>query len=157
MSPLLPGSWVLAPALLAIGAIAVAAVAGVLLARRRARLAARTLVYGVTVLSVLASLTSGGLHAYVALPWLAVLPLAGVWSYLLDGLFVGATRAREMRDGMLLAGLLFAMLAWACRGWGNDGLWFAFLVFMLTRGLSLGWIALRLQRRQAWIAAAAPG
>lgn len=95
--------------------------------------------------------------AYHALPWLAVLPLAGVWSYLLDGLFVGATRAREMRDGMLLAGLLFAVLAWACRGWGNDGLWFAFLVFMVTRGLSLGWIALRLQRRQAWIAAAAPG
>ncbi|GGX13145.1 hypothetical protein GCM10007242_19370 [Pigmentiphaga litoralis] len=78
MSPLLPGSWVLAPAMLAIGAVAVAIVAGVLLARRRARLAARTLVYGVTVLSMLATLTSGGLHAYVALPWLAVLIVAGL-------------------------------------------------------------------------------
>ena len=95
--------------------------------------------------------------AYHALPWLAVLPLVGVWSYLLDGLFVGATRAREMRDGMLLAGLLFAVLAWACRGWGNDGLWFAFLAFMAMRGLSLGLIALRLQRRRAWIATATAG
>ena len=95
--------------------------------------------------------------AYHALPWLAVLPLVGVWSYLLDGLFVGATRAREMRDGMLLSALLFAVLAWGCRGWGNDGLWFAFLAFMAMRGLSLGWIALQLRRRHAWIAAPLPG
>ncbi|MGC1549067.1 MAG: MATE family efflux transporter [Rhodanobacter sp.] len=90
--------------------------------------------------------------AYHYLPWLAVLPLVGVWSYLLDGLFIGATRAREMRDGMLLSVLLFALLAWACRGWGNHGLWLAFIAFMAMRGLSLGTIALRLRRQQAWIA-----
>ena len=90
--------------------------------------------------------------AWHALPWLAALPLVSVWSYLLDGLFVGATRAREMRNGMLLSALLFAVLAWACRGWGNDGLWFAFLAFMAMRGLSLGTIAWRLQRRRGWIA-----
>lgn len=95
--------------------------------------------------------------AYHALPWLAALPLVGVWSYLLDGLFVGATRAREMRDGMLLSGLLFAALAWACRGWHNDGLWLAFVAFMAMRGLSLGLVALRLQRRRAWIAAPSAG
>jgi MATE family multidrug resistance protein len=95
--------------------------------------------------------------AYHALPWLAALPLVGVWSYLLDGLFIGATRAREMRDGMLLSGLLFAALAWACRGWHNDGLWLAFIAFMAMRGLSLGLVALRLQRRRAWIAAPSAG
>jgi MATE family multidrug resistance protein len=95
--------------------------------------------------------------AYRALPWLAALPLVGVWSYLLDGLFIGATRAREMRDGMLLSTLLFAALAWACRGWGNDGLWFAFLAFMAMRALSLGTIALRLHHRRAWIPTPAAG
>jgi MATE family multidrug resistance protein len=90
--------------------------------------------------------------AYRALPWLAALPVVAVWSYLLDGLFIGATRAREMRDGMLVAVALFALLAWAARGWGNDGLWLAFLAFMAIRGASLGWIAWRLRRRGAWAA-----
>ncbi|WP_049622111.1 MATE family efflux transporter [Frateuria defendens] len=93
--------------------------------------------------------------AYAALPWLAALPLVAVWSYLLDGLFIGATRAREMRDGMLLSVALFALLAWAGRDWGNQGLWLAFLAFMAVRGASLGAIALRLRRRQAWLRPAA--
>lgn len=33
--------------------------------------------------------------AFIYLPYLAVLPLIAVWSYLLDGLFIGATRARK--------------------------------------------------------------
>jgi MATE family multidrug resistance protein len=98
------------------------------------------------------SLTEVRAVAYRALPWLAALPLVAVWSYLLDGLFIGATRAREMRDAMLLAVMLFALLAWAARGWGNDGLWLAFLAFMAVRGASLGTLALRLRRRGAWIA-----
>ncbi|WP_329740789.1 MATE family efflux transporter [Dyella sp. A6] len=95
--------------------------------------------------------------AYRALPWLAILPLVGVWSYLLDGLFVGATRAREMRNGMLLSALLFGLLAWACRDWGNNGLWLAFVAFMAMRGASLGFMAWRLRHRGAWIASPATG
>lgn len=90
--------------------------------------------------------------AYRCLPWLAALPLVGVWSYLLDGLFIGATRAREMRDGMLVSVLFFALLAWLTRGWGNEGLWLTFLAFMAMRAVSLGWLGLRLRRQRAWIA-----
>lgn len=90
--------------------------------------------------------------AWHALPWLAALPWVAVWSYLLDGLFVGATRAREMRNAMLCSAAGFVLLAWAGRGFGNDGLWAAFLGFMALRGASLGWLAWRLQRRGGWIA-----
>jgi multidrug resistance protein, MATE family len=90
--------------------------------------------------------------AYRYLPWLAALPIVAVWSYLLDGLFIGATRAREMRDGMLVSVLFFALLAWATRGMGNEGLWLAFLAFMAVRGLSLAWLGWRIRRRRAWIA-----
>jgi multidrug resistance protein, MATE family len=89
--------------------------------------------------------------AYAYLPYLAALPLVGVWSYLLDGLFVGATRAREMRDAMLAAGLGFVVLAWALRPWGNAGLWTAFLAFMALRALTLGWQARRIARQGAWV------
>lgn len=89
--------------------------------------------------------------AYAYLPYLAVLPLVGVWSYLLDGLFVGATRAREMRDGMIVAMLAFVALAAALHPLGNHGLWLAFLGFMLVRALVLGAIGLRIARRGGWV------
>ncbi|WP_271412292.1 MATE family efflux transporter [Pseudomonas sp. Q1-7] len=91
--------------------------------------------------------------AHVYLPYLAALPLVAVWSYLLDGLFIGATRAREMRDAMLVAVVLSLPLGWGLQFLGNHGLWLAFLAFMLLRGLSLGAMAGRLQRRDAWFAA----
>jgi multidrug resistance protein, MATE family len=89
--------------------------------------------------------------AYGYLPWLAVLPVISVWSYMLDGLFIGATRGREMRDGMLLSVAFYALLVWLTRPLGNHGLWLAFLAFMAMRGVSLAWLGLRIRRRQAWV------
>ncbi len=91
-------------------------------------------------------------HAY--LPYLALLPLVSVASYLLDGLFVGATRAREMRDGMLLAVGLSVPLAWLLKGYGNHGLWIALLCFMLLRSLILGGYAWRLTAARRWMTVA---
>lgn len=90
--------------------------------------------------------------AYAHLPYLAALPLLAVWSYLLDGLFIGATRAREMRDTMLLAFALALPLAWWLQGLGNAGLWLAFLAFMALRSLILAAWAWRIERRGDWIA-----
>ena len=90
--------------------------------------------------------------AYPYLPYLALLPLIAVWSYLLDGLFIGATRAQEMRDAMLASvalGLVFGALL---QDLGNHGLWLALLCFMLMRGLSLVILGWRLQRQDAWLA-----
>ncbi|MGF6088367.1 MATE family efflux transporter [Pseudomonas sp. 18173] len=90
--------------------------------------------------------------AFIYLPYLAVLPLIAVWSYLLDGLFIGATRAMEMRNGMLLTVALVLPFGWALQDWGNHGLWITFLLFMLLRSLTLGVIAWRLRRHDGWFA-----
>lgn len=84
------------------------------------------------------------------LPYLALLPLLAVWSYLLDGLFIGATRAREMRNAMLVAVALSVLLAWTLKGYGNHGLWLSFLAFMLLRSLSLGGYAYYMSRNDLW-------
>ena len=89
-------------------------------------------------------------HDYV--PYLALLPLIAVWSYLLDGLFIGATRAREMRNAMLLAVALALPLGLALRPLGNHGLWLAFLAFMAMRGLGLAALGWWLTRRDGWLA-----
>lgn len=72
------------------------------------------------------------------LVYLALLPLIAVWSYVLDGLFIGATRAREMRNAMLMAVLVCAPIAWWLQSFGNHGLWLAFLLFMALRAGFLG-------------------
>lgn len=73
--------------------------------------------------------------------YLALLPLITVWSYVMDGLFIGATRAREMRNSMLLAVLICAPIAWLLQSLGNHGLWIAFLLFMALRAGFLGYSA----------------
>ncbi|WP_019408779.1 MATE family efflux transporter [Pseudomonas psychrophila] len=88
--------------------------------------------------------------AFKYLPYLAVLPLIAVWSYLLDGLFIGATRAREMRNAMLISVVIALPVAWALHGHGNHGLWISFLLFMVLRSVVLCLYAWRMQRKDQW-------
>ncbi len=75
---------------------------------------------------------------YQYLPWLIASPLISVWSFLYDGVFVGATKAREMRDIMLVSTLLVFLPAWyLLQGLGNHGLWLAFMLFMASRALGM--------------------
>ena len=72
------------------------------------------------------------------LPWLIISPLVSVWSFLYDGVYVGATRAREMRNLMLISTFLIFLPAWfLLQGWGNHGLWLAFTLFMASRGIGM--------------------
>ena len=88
--------------------------------------------------------------AFQYLPYLALLPLIAVWSYLLDGLFIGATRARQMRDAMLISVVIAFPAAWALHSYGNHGLWISFLLFMVLRSLTLGLYAWQMQRKDQW-------
>ncbi len=73
------------------------------------------------------------------LPWAIVLPVISVWGFVLDGVFIGATRGRDLRDAMVLSFLGFLGLAIALQHWfGNNGLWGAFCGFMVLRALTLG-------------------
>ena len=72
------------------------------------------------------------------LPWLILSPLIAVWSYLYDGVFVGATLAREMRDIMVISALVIFIPAWyALQFLGNDGLWLSFMLFLASRGIGM--------------------
>ena len=81
--------------------------------------------------------------ARVYLPWLVVAPLLSVWSYWLDGVYIGATRSRDMRNTMLLSLAIFLGLWWVSQPLANHGLWLAFMVFMVARAVSMGWVLWR--------------
>ncbi|WP_234827026.1 MATE family efflux transporter [Rhodopseudomonas palustris] len=67
--------------------------------------------------------------------WLVTLaPMLGVFAFAYDGVFIGATWAREMRNLMLLSLVLFLASWFALRPLGNTGLWVALLLHYVWRG-----------------------
>lgn len=93
--------------------------------------------FGQLIIRLLTSIDEVVLLADQYLGWVVIAPIIGVWSYLFDGLFVGATRSREMRNTMLLSALGVYLPAWfVLQGFGNHGLWAAILLFLLARGLT---------------------
>jgi MATE family multidrug resistance protein len=70
------------------------------------------------------------------LPWLMILPITGFSSFIWDGVYIGATASRLMRNTMLLATLVFFSLFYLLKGnLGNHALWLAMNCFMLGRGV----------------------
>jgi MATE family multidrug resistance protein len=86
--------------------------------------------------------------------WAAVLPLAGVTSFVFDGVFIGAAWTRAMLITMAAALAGFVGLEWLLRPWGNQGLWLAFSLFFVLRAAGQAGMLPGLARRS--LGAAAP-
>jgi MATE family multidrug resistance protein len=96
------------------------------------------LLVGQLVIDMLTDLPDIRATASIYLPWLIVAPLICAWSFLYDGVYIGITRAREMRIVMISATLFFFLPTWfVFRDWGNHALWLALMVFMAARGLGM--------------------
>lgn len=96
------------------------------------------LLAGRLIVAVLTDLPEVRSTAMRYLPWLIASPLVSVWCFLYDGVYIGATRAKAMRDIMLVSTLLVFLPAWyLTQSFGNDGLWFALLLFMGSRGIGM--------------------
>lgn len=91
--------------------------------------------------------------AYEYLPWLVAMPLTSMWCFLLDGVFIGATKGREMRNSMFVAAVTYFVLFFAFSDWGNHALWLAMLSFMAMRGVSLGVLLVKQWRSGTFLAA----
>jgi len=68
------------------------------------------------------------------LPFVVFAPLLGVFAFAFDGIYIGATWARDMRNLMVLSLLIFLGAWFALRSFGNAGLWGALLVHYAARG-----------------------
>jgi MATE family multidrug resistance protein len=65
-------------------------------------------------------------------------PLLGALAWMLDGIFIGATRTRDMRNMMIVSLALFLASGYALvAGLGNHGLWLAMCIFFIVRGATL--------------------
>jgi MATE family multidrug resistance protein len=70
--------------------------------------------------------------------WIIVIPPVASFCYQLDGIFIGASQTKEIRNAMIISVSSFILLSiYLTRYLGNHGLWFSLLIFMLLRALTL--------------------
>lgn len=108
--------------------------------------------YGSALIRLITDISAVQQTAQVYLPWLVAMPLTSMWCFLLDGIFIGATKGREMRNSMFVAACTFFVVFYGFAFWGNHALWLAMLSFMAMRGLSLGIVLLRQWRLGTFLA-----
>lgn len=110
-------------------------------------LGATFFVLGPAVIDLMATDPAVRAEARQFLPWLAAAPVVGIAAWMLDGIFIGATRTAEMRNAMLASCAVYAAaLAILLPGMGNHGLWAALMVFNAARGVTLGLLWPRIPR-----------
>jgi MATE family multidrug resistance protein len=96
--------------------------------------------FGGAIIDLLTTAEDVRLEARSYLIWMVLSPLLGVGAWMLDGIFIGATRSRDMRDMMFLSFVIYvASVAALVPMFGNHGLWGALLISFVARGATLAW------------------
>ncbi|MEM9425900.1 MAG: MATE family efflux transporter [Pseudomonadota bacterium] len=78
-------------------------------------------------------------EARTYLAWMAIAPLLGLGAWMLDGIFIGATRTADMRNMMALSCAIYFLAVWLLMpAFGNHGLWAALMISFVARTATLG-------------------
>jgi MATE family multidrug resistance protein len=97
------------------------------------------LLLGSSIIALLTNQTAIRDTAALYLPWAVLSPLISVWGFQLDGVYIGATKTRALRDSMAVAALGFLTASWLLEPrFGNHGLWASLMILMILRGATLG-------------------
>ncbi|MDC1417804.1 MATE family efflux transporter [Candidatus Thioglobus sp.] len=96
-------------------------------------------VFGNSIINVMTTAEDVRAVSYEYLPWMVLGPLAGVAAWMLDGIFIGATRTADMRNMMFISFCIYLIaLALLLPRYGNHGLWASLIIFSIARGVTLG-------------------
>lgn len=105
-----------------------------------ATLAVLVAIVGGALVELMTNLTEVVVLSKMLLPICAVYVFASFPAFQLDGVFIGTSRTKEMRDASILSVLVFLLAVWMLsEALGLAGLWWAMVVFVVARALSL-WI-----------------
>jgi len=76
--------------------------------------------------------------SYQHIFWIIIIPPVASFCYQLDGIFIGASQTREIRNAMVFSVLIFIGTSiYLTRYFENHGIWFSLVLFMILRALTL--------------------
>ena len=97
------------------------------------------LIAGPWLIDLMATSPEVRAEARVYLPWVVAAPVIGIASWMLDGIFIGATRTRDMRIAMMISAAIYVLALLVLIGpLGNHGLWFSLMVLNVCAGGDVG-------------------
>ena len=106
-------------------------------------------VAGPWIIDVMTTATDVREEANNYLLWVVFSPVVGMASWMLDGIFIGAMRTRDMRRAAIESLVVYVVAWWfLSQAFGNHGLWLALYVSFVARGLTL-WLRYPALERQA--------
>ncbi len=95
--------------------------------------------FGRVIIDVMTTSQEVRTEARIYLVYMVLAPTIGIASWMLDGIFIGATRSKDMRNMMALSFAVYAVAIWLLMPiYGNHGLWIALLISFVARGVTLG-------------------
>jgi MATE family multidrug resistance protein len=98
--------------------------------------------FGDAFINIMTSIPEVVEKSHELLPILVVMPVVSVIAFQMDGVFVGATMGRDMRNAMLISMIVFLPLMYVMEIWfGLIGIWLAFMILLGLRGATL-WMRL---------------
>ena len=104
-----------------------------------------SLTYGLLGHSLLYVFTNNSDLVKQALPyliWVALTPIINAVAYLWDGIFIGATASKPLRNAMIVSTfVVFFPAYYLLKPLGNHGLWLALMLYSVARGLTLTTLA----------------
>ena len=96
-------------------------------------------VFGNSIINIMTTAEDVRAVSNEYLPWIVLAPLAGVAAWMLDGIFIGATRTADMRNMMFISFCVYLIaLVLLLPSYGNHGLWASLIIFSIARGVTLG-------------------
>ncbi len=103
-------------------------------------LAMMFLIFGGMIIDIMTTAPAVQAEARTYLIYMIIGPFVGVAAWMFDGIYIGATRTRDMRNMMALSFVVYCLcLAALMPALGNHGLWLSLLIMFVVRGITLGW------------------
>ena len=80
--------------------------------------------------------------------WIIIIPPIASFCYQLDGIFIGASQTKEIRNAMIISVASFILISiYFTKYFGNHGLWFSLLLFMILRSLTLNYFFTKILKK----------
>ena len=70
--------------------------------------------------------------------WVVIIPFISCFCFQFDGIFIGASQTKELRNAMIVSVSIYIVFAlFLTSSFGNSGLWISLCIFFTLRALTL--------------------
>ncbi len=98
------------------------------------------LIFSKQIINVITDIEILRFISYKYIMWIVIIPPVASFSYQFDGIFIGATQTKEIRNAMMISVVSFIITSiYLTKYFGNHGLWLSLLLFMIFRSLTLNY------------------